>query len=181
MKKILAIVGSFRKNSFNAQLAQLAAESMHGKAELEILDYADVPFYNEDIEFPAPAAVQRVREKVKQADAVWFFLPEYNHSYPGVLKNLLDWLSRPISQEEPQVLAGKPATISGVAYGMAGTAVAQELLVSLLFFLKMKLMNTPRLTVGNVPEQLDESGNLKLTVSAPFLKEQADAFLSFLG
>lgn len=181
MKKILAIVGSFRKNSFNEQLALAAKEVLSNRAELEILDYYDVPFFNEDNEFPAPSAVTHAREKVKEADGIWFFTPEYNHSYPGILKNLLDWLSRPISQDEPQVLAGKPTTVSGIAYGMAGTAVAQEYLISLLNFLNMRLMNSPRLMVGNLPEQLDEQGRVKLTTSAKFLEDQVNAFLDFIG
>ncbi|WMC92070.1 NADPH-dependent FMN reductase [Kineothrix sp. MB12-C1] len=95
--KIVAIVGSLRKNSYNLQLAKLTKEIIGERAELEILDYTDVPYMNEDIEYPAPKSVARVREVIKAADAVWFFTPEYNHSYPGVLKNLIDWLSRPIS------------------------------------------------------------------------------------
>jgi len=73
------------------------------------------------------------------------FTPEYNHFFPGVLKNLIDWLSRPVSENEPQVLAGKPAAISGISLGMSGTAIAQDHLVTLISFLDMKVMNVPRL------------------------------------
>jgi len=111
--KILAIVGSLRKESYNRQLALAAKEILGDRVDFSILDYQDVPFMNEDIEFPTPEAVKRVREEVKTADGIWFFTPEYNHFFPGVLKNLIDWLSRPVSDKEPKVLAGKPAAISG--------------------------------------------------------------------
>jgi chromate reductase len=149
-------------------------------AELEILDYSDVPLLNQDIEYPAPDAVKRVREKVKAADGIWFFTPEYNHFFPGVLKNLIDWLSRPISKEEPQVLAGKPAAISGISPAMTGTALAQDHLVTLISFLDMNVMNVPRLTIPNAKQQLNEEGRLALTSSAPYLKKQADAFINYI-
>ncbi len=178
--KIVAIVGSLRKNSYNLQLAKLTKEIIGERAELEILDYTDVPYMNEDIEYPAPQSVARVREVIKAADAVWFFTPEYNHSYPGVLKNLIDWLSRPISDTEPQVLAGKPALISGVGLGITGTAIAQDYLVSLLSFINMRMMNQPRLTVPNAWQLVDEEGKLELKDGEAFLKAQVDAFMVFL-
>ena len=97
--KIVGIVGSFKKDSLNLKLSKTIKEYLKDKAVFEILDYMDVPFFNEDIEYPAPKAVSKVRDKIKEADAVWFFTPEYNHYFPGVLKNLLDWLSRPISKD----------------------------------------------------------------------------------
>jgi len=88
--KIIAIVGSLRKESFNLQLAMAAKRALGTRADLEILDYSDVPYMNQDIEFPAPEPVKRVRDKIKAADGIWFFTPEYNHFFPGVLKNLID-------------------------------------------------------------------------------------------
>jgi len=84
--KILAIVGSLRKGSYNRQLALAAKEIVKDTADFTLLDYQDVPLMNEDIEYPAPDAVKRVREEVKAADGIWFFTPEYNHFFPGVLK-----------------------------------------------------------------------------------------------
>ncbi|MCL2826124.1 MAG: NAD(P)H-dependent oxidoreductase [Eggerthellaceae bacterium] len=178
--KILALVGSLREGSLNRQLAMAAQKAVGGQAGFEILDYCDVPFMNEDIEFPAPGAVGRVREAVKSADGIWFFTPEYNHYFPGALKNLLDWLSRPISKSEPQVLAGKPAAISGISPGMSGTGLAQDHLVTLVSFLNMRVMNQPRLVIPNAAQQTDESGHLSLTSSAPYLEKQAQAFIRFI-
>lgn len=178
--KIIAIVGSLRKESYNKQLA-LAAQAIVGEAaEFKILDFQDVPLLNEDIEYPAPEAVRRVRDEIKSADGIWFFTPEYNHFFPGVLKNLVDWLSRPISETERPVLIGKPAAISGISPSMCGTAIAQDHLVTLISFLNMKVMNSPRLTVPNVKQQLNQEGKLELTVSAPFLEKQAKAFIEFI-
>jgi len=178
--KILAIVGSLRKDSYNKQLAMAVKDIINDRADFEILEFSDVPLMNEDIEFPPPEAVKRVREKVKQSDAIWFFTPEYNHFFTGVLKNLTDWLSRPVSETEPQVLAGKPAVISGISIAGTGTSMAQDHLVTLLSFLDMDIMNQPRLPIPKAQEQLDEAGKLKLTTSLPFVNAQVDAFLDFV-
>lgn len=178
--RILAIVGSLRKDAFNRQLALAAREALGEDAELTLLEFADVPMMNEDIEFPAPDAVKRVREAVKAADGIWFFTPEYNHFFPGVLKNLIDWLSRRPGEGEKRVLSGKPAAISGITPGMSGTGIAQDHLVALISLLNMDVMNIPRLTIPNAFEQADEDGKLHLTTSAPFLQKQAKAFVAFI-
>lgn len=135
---------------------------------------------NQDIEYPAPEAVKRVRDAVKSADGIWFFTPEYNHFFPGVLKNLNDWLSRPISDKEPQVLAGKPAAISGISPGMSGTGLAQDHFVTLISFLNMNVMNVPRLTIPNAMRYVDNQGKLILKTGYPYLEKQAHAFISFV-
>lgn len=178
--KILAIVGSLRKGSYNRQLAFAAKEILGDRANLTLLEYQDIPFMNEDIEYPAPEAVKRVREEVKSADGIWFFTPEYNHFFSGVLKNLIDWLSRPISDHEPQVLTGKPAAISGISPGMSGTGLAQDHLVTLISFLNMDVMNFPRLTIPNALQQLDSDGKLTLKASYPHLEKQTKAFVNFI-
>ena len=180
-RRIAAIVGSLRENSYNRQLALAAKEIVGDRAIFEIVDYDDVPMMNQDIEYPAPDAVCRVREQIKSADGVWIFTPEYNHSYPGVLKNLIDWLSRPISKEERQVLSRKAIAVSGASPGMGGTVTAQDLLVMLLSMLNANVMNSPRLAISNVSQQADEAGHLSLTTSLPYLQMQADAFLKFIG
>ncbi len=177
---IIAIVGSLRKDSYNRQLALAAKNSIGDAAEFELLDYKDLPLMNEDIEFPAPEAVGRVREIIKSADGIWFFSPEYNHFFPGVLKNLIDWLSRPEGEGKPQVLGGKPAAVSGITPGMSGTGIAQDHLVTLISYLNMDVMNLPRLTIPYAQKQLNNEGYLELTSSAPYLKKQADAFIAFI-
>lgn len=177
---IVAIVGSLRKDSLNLQLAKIAQEYLSGKADFEILDISRIPFFNQDIEYPAPEEVQKMREKVKAADGIWFFTPEYNHFFSGVLKNTIDWLSRPFSQTEGQVLNRKCAAISGISPGMSGTLLAQDHLVTLLSFINMDIMNRPRLTIANGMEQVNEDGKLELAASTSYLYKQADAFVDYI-
>ena len=175
--KILAIVGSLRKDSYNRQLVLAAKELIGDRADFELLDYHDIPFMNQDIEYPVPETVKRVRDAVKSADGLWFFTPEYNHFFSGVLKNLIDWLSRPINDKEPQVLAGKPAAISGISPAMAGTRMVQDHLVTLISLLNMDVMNAPRLTISNAMQHLDSNGKLVLKASYPYLEKQANEFI----
>ena len=138
MKKVLFIVGSLREKSFNRQLAKKAEALLEGKAEVEYLDYIDLPWMNQDKEYPAPAAVARVREETTAADGLWIFTPEYNFSYPGHVKNLLDWLSRPVKPMDygtPTCINGKKVAISG-AGGKAATANCRQKLTELLVFMK---------------------------------------------
>ena len=109
-KKILFIVGSNRRNSFNKQLSNEIIAMIGERAECSVLDYSDVPFLNQDEEYPAPAAIERLRASVAAVDALWIITPEYNASYPGLLKNVLDWLSRPVVRNDyatPTVVRGK--------------------------------------------------------------------------
>ena len=170
-----------RRDSYNKQLAMEAGKILGDQVYFELLDYSEVPLFNQDNEASPPDSVKRVREVVKSADGIWFFSPEYNHSFPGVLKNLIDWLSRPISETEGQVLKGKPAAISGITPGMSGTGIMQDHLVTLISFLNMKVMNQPRLTIPNALQQVDQNGRLVLSVSTPLLEKQAEAFLKFIN
>ncbi|WP_018142935.1 NADPH-dependent FMN reductase [Alloscardovia criceti] len=90
MAKILMVVASQRKNGFNAQLAQKITDTIGDRAEVSFFDISQVPFVNQDIEFPAPEGVTAAREAFKAADGVWIVSPVYNNSYPAQVKNLLD-------------------------------------------------------------------------------------------
>lgn len=180
--KLLALAGSLRSGSYNRQLAEaagVALRKLHPEVDYTILTWDDVPLMNQDIEHPAPAAVSRVRDEVKQADGLWLFSPEYNHAIPGPLKNLIDWLSRPVSETEGQVLSGKPVALAGASIGMSGAAHAQDQLVGVLSFLNAHLMNQPRLAIPHIATQA-EGGVLKLDASAPYLEKQAEAFVRFV-
>lgn len=177
--KILAIVGSLRSNSYNKQLAEYVMNlSKDRGVEFEILDYTRVPLFNEDLESPELPEVGEVRQKVREADGIWIFTPEYNHFFSGVLKNLLDWLSRPVG-DEGQVLAGKPIAISGAGLGMAGTSHAQDHLMTLLSILNTKIMTSPKVTLPRANEMADEAGNLDLEGNKR-LQDQVDSFIEFV-
>ncbi|WP_206214735.1 MULTISPECIES: NADPH-dependent FMN reductase [unclassified Adlercreutzia] len=114
-KSVLMVVGSLRARSLNRQLAERAAAVLRGCVRVSFLEYADLPHMNQDVEVPVPEPVQRVRDAVEAADGLWIVTPEYNHGLPGVLKNLLDWLSRPVYADGTSVMRGKPVTYSGAA------------------------------------------------------------------
>ena len=142
MKKILFIIGSLRTKSFNRQLAMMAKEIIGNRAEVYELDYSDLPLLNQDMEQPEPAAVARIRRTVSEADALWIFTPEYNSSYPGHLKNLLDWLSRPVIPLDygtPTCINSKRVAVSG-AGGKAATANCRTKLTELLTFIKADVL-----------------------------------------
>ena len=180
--KILMIVGSLRKNSFNRQLAKMAEELIGDKAEVSYLEFSDVPFMNQDLESPVPAEIERVRDQVSQADGLWFFSPEYNHSYTGVLKNLLDWLSRPVvpgDYASGTALAGKKAAISGVS-GNSAAGFSREKLRELLPFIKLELLEAE----CGVALQAESFQTDKLILSdenKAELAAQAEAFMKFLS
>ncbi len=179
---ILAIVGSLRSGSYNLQLARTAHHIVvaeHEDVSFDILEWTDVPLFNQDIEYPAPDTVRRVREQVKAADGLWLFTAEYNHFFPGVLKNLIDWLSRPVERGKGNVLKGKPIALSGASIGMHGTSHAQDHLATLLSYLDADIMNAPRLTIPYVEQQAAD-GILSLTTSQPFLDKQAEAYIAFI-
>lgn len=130
MKNILIIVGSLRKNSFNTQLAREIARLLEGRARVQFLQFSDLPFLDQDIEAAPPEPVRRVRSQVWEANGVWICSPEYNHNIPGALKNLLDWLSRPMDpsdRKSPSALKGKPLTFSCAAGRSAAGYVRAKL------------------------------------------------------
>lgn len=141
MKKIIFISGSLRKESFNRQLLEMAAQRLSSDFECTFLDYGDLPLLNQDEEFPAPAAVQRIRSLVASADALWIGSPEYNHSYSAPLKNLIDWLSRPVKPGDysSAVGRGKPVAVSSVA-GSSGGSFSIAKLVELMEMLGCTVM-----------------------------------------
>ena len=181
MKKILFIVGSLREGSFNRQLAREAEQMIGARAEVTYLDYKDVPLINQDIEFPEPEAVGRLRATVKEADGIWVFTPEYNFSYPGHVKNLFDWLSRPVvanDYETPTVINGKKVALSG-AGGKMATAKCREKLTELLTFLKADVME-PQTGIALNVEAWTEGRMILSDEQKVALKNQVEAFLKIV-
>ena len=185
MKKILFIVGSLRQESFNKKLAEEVEQMLSGRATVEYLDYSDVPLMNQDIEFPAPEAVTRVRKSVVEADALWIFSPEYNYSYPGHLKNLIDWLSRPLvagDRQTPLAINGKKVALSG-AGGAAATAKCREKLTELLTlpFIRANVMTEPQTGIQLNKEAWTEGRLILTDDQQENLREQVDAFMAYIG
>jgi chromate reductase len=121
--RVLGITGSLRRDSYNHALLREAAERLPAGVELvEFERLAEIPPYDADLEAEAPQAVAELRRAMREADAVLVATPEYNHSIPGVLKNALDWASRPAGQS---ALTGTPAAVVGASTGMFGAVWAQ--------------------------------------------------------
>lgn len=182
MRKILIVIGSLRKKSFNRQLAAAIEDELEGRAEVRELMYADLPWINQDMEFPAPAEVQRVRDELAWADGIWFVCPEYNGFFPGHVKNLIDWLSRPVVAGDytTVAIAGKHATISGCA-GKSGSRNMQAQLVALLTSVRVQVLDEPK--VGVVISGESWASDVLVLDEEDFeaIREQADAFLAMLN
>lgn len=182
MKKILFIIGSLRKQSFNRELSEMVRDMLKGRAEVTELDYSQVPFINQDDEYPAPQAVAEARKAVAEADGVWIFTPEYNYSYPGRVKNLIDWLSRPVDPADrnaPTVLAGKKFTLTG-AGGKGATAGCRKLLTTLLTVLKANVMTEGQTGIALNIEAWTEGRMILTEEQKAQLAQQAEIFLAFV-
>lgn len=180
--RILMIIGSLRTGSFNRQIAEGAMEIIGNRADVSILDYHDIPFMNQDIEYPAPDPIQRVRKDVLDADGIWIFSPEYNYSIPGVLKNLLDWLSRPLVKGDPErrtAMTGKAVTLSG-AGGRSGASNARKRLSELLLFMKARQMEGEETSVALTPEEFSSDTVAFSDELLAKLGDQAERFLKFI-
>ena len=143
MKKLLFVVGSKREGSFNRQLSLVAKDIVKDWAEVEYLDPYSVPFMNQDIEFPAPEAVAAARKAVSEADIIWVFTPEYNHQIPGAVKNMFDWLSRPLDPKDPNritAVSGKKAILTGVGGGKR-TIFSRTALKEFLQFISVEVID----------------------------------------
>lgn len=155
--KILGISGSLRKGSYNTAALRAAQELAPEGVEIEIADISQIPPFNQDLESDVPAAVTALKSKIKAADAILFVTPEYNFSIPGVLKNAIDWCSRPYGDS---AFEGKPAAILGASPGMLGSARAQYHLRQVLVFLDMHVLNRPEVMIAGAAQKFDATGRL---------------------
>lgn len=154
---ILGIAGSLRRDSYNRGTLKAAAGLVPDGVTLETFDLAGIPLFNEDDEKNPPAKVVELKARVRAADAVLFVTPEYNYSVPGVLKNAIDWASRPYGDS---AWDSKPAGIMGASVGTLGTARAQYHLRQVGVFLNLHFMNQPEVMIAGAAQRFDSSGNL---------------------
>jgi chromate reductase len=174
--KILGIAGSLRKNSYNRALLRAAVELAPPDAEIEIFDISEIPPFNQDFEADPPAIVAEFKNKIRTADAILFVTPEYNYSIPGVLKNAIDWASRPSGDS---AWKGKPAAIMGASMGNIATARAQYDLRKIMVSLDMHTLNKPEIMVGNAHEKFDEAGRLTDETTRGLVKKQLEALVQW--
>jgi chromate reductase len=177
-RRILALPGSLRRDGYNQRLLDNAARITPDGMRIEIYaDLALVPMFDEDLEAvtgAGPDSVRRLRDAIAAADGVLIATPEYNQSIPGVLKNAIDWLSRPAPAE---VLVGKPIAIIGASPGRWGTRLAQAALRQVLVATESAVMPAPMLFVRDAALAFDGHGELIDAAALDSLRKLLDAFL----
>ena len=179
--EILFIVGSLRKGSFNRMIADAAMKDLEGKAEVRFLDWHSIPMLNADWNYPFAESVNIVRNAIHDADALWIFCPEYNGSYPGGLKNLLDFASLTFKAGDYSSgtpIMNKPVAISGAGGGF-GTSRAQAKLIELLTQLRCKVMEDDRVMIKLPKEAFTTGVWTPSEEDLEAIKKEADAFLVF--
>lgn len=174
--RILGIAGSLREGSYNRGTLRAAVELAPGGVEVETFDIAAIPPFNQDEDQKPPEIVAELKRKIREADAILFATPEYNYSIPGVLKNAIDWASRPYGDSAWE---GKPAAIMGASIGGIATARAQYDLRKMMVFLNMFPINRPEVMIGNCTDKFDEQGNLTDENSRKFISQMLDALVDW--
>jgi chromate reductase len=165
---ILGIPGSLRKASFNRHALVAAEALLPAGATLEIFGLEGIPPYNQDLDQQPPARVTEMKAKVRAADAILFATPEYNYSIPGVLKNAIDWASRPYGDS---AWVGKPVAVMGASVGTLGTARAQYHLRQSFVFLNMYPVNQPEVLIASAAQRFNERGELTDETSKELIRK----------
>lgn len=177
--KVVTLVGSLRKGSYNRMVAQSLAELAPAGLSVELLaSVGDIPHYDADVQAEGfPGAVVAMGDAIRAADGVIIVTPEYNYSVPGVLKNAIDWLSR----LDKQPFAGKPVAIQSASMGVFGGARAQYHLRQILVFLDAIVLNRPEVMVGAAQTKVNEdTATLGDAGTRDFIAGQLKAFEAFI-
>lgn len=175
--KVGYIVGSIAKASINRKLARALARLAPSGLVLEEIPIADLPMYSYDYDKDYPQVARRFKAAIAGADGLLFATPEYNRSIPGVLKNAIDWGSRPWGENS---FTGKPTGVIGTSPGAIGTAVAQQHLRGILNYCNAPLMNDVEAYVQFKPDMIDAEGNVANDDTKAFLRKYMDAYADFL-
>lgn len=175
--KIIALVGSIRKASYNQKVTEYIKQRYAGKFEVEIYPLQEIPIFNQDFELDPPAIVKDLKEKILASDGVLIATPEYNHSIPGVLKNVLDWTSR-----GEKVLDHKPVMVVGASMGALGTIRAQIHLRQILQAAGVNNLLLPgnEVLIGAVHTKMDETGKLTDESTINFLDIVMENFTEWI-
>jgi chromate reductase len=172
---ILGFAGSLRNDSYNKALLRIAAELMPKNAEFSTFDLEGIPPFNQDLEIQPPQRVVDFKSRIRAADAILIATPEYNYSIPGVLKNAIDWASRPPTDN---AFYDKPVAIMGASTGMLGTARAQYHLRQCFVFLDMHPVNKPEVMISYAREKFDADGKLKDEKATKLIAELIESLIA---
>jgi chromate reductase len=168
MTRILGIAGSLRRESFNKAVLRAAQKLVPQGATLESIELDGIPLFNQDDEKSPPAKVVELKRRIREADAILIVTPEYNYSVPGVLKNAIDWASRPYGDS---AWAKKPVAVMGASVGALGTARAQYHLRQMFVFLDMYAVNQPEVMISGAAQRFDAQGNLTDETSRKLIQQ----------
>ncbi len=175
--KVAVIVGSLRRDSVNRQFAEALGRLVRPKLEFDLVEIADLPLYNQDLEVDLPAPAQRLKRRIEGADAVLFVTPEFNRSFSSALKNAVEWGSRPWGKNS---WAGKPGAIVGMTLGAVGTAAAQSQLRSVATAIDVHLMAQPEIYLSFKDGQIVE-GEVADAELRKLLEGWADRFADWIA
>lgn len=174
--KISVIVGSLRKDSLNRKLADAIIKLAPSDFSFDHIQIGELPLYNQDDDENQAASVKKMKADIASSQGLLFVTPEYNRSFPGVLKNALDHGSRPYGQN---AWSEKPAGVIGISVGAIGTALAQQHLRSVLAYLDVRTMGQPEAYLQMRDGMFDPSGNIGES-SKQFLQNWVDKYVSWI-
>ena len=177
MKTVAVLVGSLGKDSANMRFARALEHLARGRLRFDYLDIGSLPHYDDSLWQNPPASVLTLKAQIEAADAALFVTPEFNRSIPGVLKNAIDWASRPWSRSS---WIGKPASITGTTPGTIGTAVAQSHLRSILPGQEMVVLGQPEVYFQSKPGLIDENFEITDEATRAFLAGYIDKFVAWI-
>jgi chromate reductase len=177
-RDVVVIVGSLRKDSINRQVAHGLASVAPATLKLEIVEIADLPLYNQDLDGSPPVQWTTFRARIRKADAVLFVTPEYNRSIPAPLKNAIDVGSRPYGQS---VWDAKPAAVVSASPSAIGGFGANHHLRQSLVFLNMPCMQQPEAYLGGADKFFDDGGRFAKDDTRKFLANVMTAFAAWIG
>lgn len=177
MYQVAVIVGSLRKDSFNKKLAKALDKLNHPELHFNFIDIADIPLYNQDHESNLPAVVAAFKTDIEQSDAVLIATPEYNRSIPGVLKNVIDWGTRPYGENS---WTNKPIGMIGATPGGIGTAVAQSHLRSIMTTVGGIVMGQPEVYFVFKKDIINDNHEITNDDTKKFLQAFLDTFTQWI-
>ena len=173
---ILGICGSLRRQSYNRAALRAAQQLVPAGTRLAIFELDGIPPYNQDEEKTPPPKVVELKTRVRAADAILIATPEYNYSIPGVLKNAIDWASRPYGDS---AWTGKPVAVMGASVGILGSARAQYHLRQSFVFLDMYPVNKPEVVIASAAQRFNEAGELTDETAKTLISQLLQALVTW--
>ncbi|RKT99143.1 NADPH-dependent FMN reductase [Burkholderia sp. Nafp2/4-1b] len=175
--RVAVVVGSLRRGSWNRALAHAVVSLAPADFSFEFVEIGELPLYSQDYDADFPEVAKRFKQSIEAADALLFVTPEYNRSIPGVLKNALDWGSRPWGHNS---WSGKPGAVLGTSPGAVGTALAQQHLRNVLAYLDVKTLGQPEMFIKHDPARIDDEGQIVSEDTRKFLQGFVDRYVDWV-